>query len=151
MQIREATIDDALNISAIAHCVWIDTYATDGVRNSISNYALTHFAESKIEETISNKLVLVAEKNGHLLGFAVFCINEKELESLYVLPKFQRSGVGSELLKCVLNESIGVKLTCWEQNMAAIEFYKSCGFIECGESFFELEGESHRNLLLRCT
>lgn len=151
MQIREATNNDSCNISAIAQCVWIDTYATDGVRSAISKYVLTQFVESKIKEQISTKLVLVAEENSHLLGYVVFCHKEKELETLYVLPRFQRSGVGKKLLMRILSEEPSINLTCWEKNVSAIAFYKACGFIECGESFFELGGESHRNVMLTCT
>ncbi len=54
MEIRKAINSDALNISAVGMCVWVDTYAATGVFDKISKYIHTEFTENKIRQVIEN-------------------------------------------------------------------------------------------------
>ncbi|MCK4707835.1 MAG: GNAT family N-acetyltransferase, partial [Gammaproteobacteria bacterium] len=71
MKIRKATRSDALNISAIGACVWVDTYATEGVSDEISKYVATEFTAEKASLLIKNKTVLVSENENSILGYMV--------------------------------------------------------------------------------
>jgi len=150
MCIRKATAQDASKIAAIGQCVWIDTYATEGVRKSIGEYVLNEFTIEKIEGLLESNIVFVLEVDLHLVGYVVV-INgvNPEIESLYVLPRQQGSGHGTRLMRHVVSKYKNLWLSCWERNSQAIRFYNALGFIETGESFFELEEETHRNVLLK--
>ena len=154
MNIRPATKSDSENISAIAIAVWVDTYATEGVRSNISKYVFNNFSINKINEEISLKNVLVVELENHLLGYAIYVESSEstEIETIYVLPKFQYQGLGKSLLIEIRNKTLyPLRLTCWENNSEAILFYQSQGFIQVGEEYFDLENEKHRNVVLQST
>ena len=99
---------------------------------------------------MKSKYVFVAELDNSLCGFGVYSLPTAELEKLYVLPKFQRSGIGKALLNHVKEMANCINVSCWENNRSSLEFYQACGFTEIGENYFNLEGELHRNIVLQC-
>jgi len=151
MEIRKARKEDSKNITALSYCVWINTYATEGVRDHISEYVLSSFNESKIETIIDDEHVYIAEENKHILGYISLDSDRHqkyEIKNLYVLPRLQNKNIGRKLLeKAILRYNGNLWLTCWEKNTSALYFYKAMGFIEIGESFFKLGDELYRNLL----
>lgn len=155
MEIRKAINSDALNISALGMCVWVDTYATTGVFDKISKYIFSELTENKIFEIIRNKTVFVCSKEECLLGYIVLgpeTENKIEIETLYVLPKFQEKGVGKLLLEhALLSQSTIYWLSVWELNHNAIGFYMKNGFKETGEMYFDLYGDKIRNVVLENT
>ena len=148
--IRTAKYEDAGSIAALGQCVWIDTYATEGVTEALSKYVISHFAPDRIRDLLAAKKVLVAEMDGHLVGYAVLSIgiDSTEIDNLYVLPKFQHRGVGKKIIAHISMDHSHLWLSCWERNRSAIGFYASMGFVEDGESFFDLDGELYRNVIL---
>ena len=149
MVVRKASEKEAVLIAAIGQCVWVDTYATEGMRETIANYVLNEFTEENILKLIQSKDVFVLEAEKHLIGYTVVSTSATaEIETLYILPTFQGHGFGKELLNYALQHHHSVRLSCWERNTRAIEFYKRHGFTESGETYFEMEGERHRNVIL---
>ena len=148
MEIRQATLADAESIAALGLCVWIDTYATEGVRVRLAKYALACFALSGIQDMIRSKIVLVAARDEHVLGHAVLLTGPErtEIHNLYVLPKLQRCGIGTQLIDFITATYPRPWLSCWDQNEQAIAFYEARGFSADGESCFDLDGEKYRNI-----
>lgn len=135
-------------------CVWTDTYATTGVFDKISEYIHTELTEDKIQEIIKNKTVYVCAEEKYLFGYIVLGAEEDnkiEIETLYVLPRFQGKGIGKLLLEHSLSETKTYWLSAWELNHKAIEFYFKHGFKETGEMYFDLYGDKIRNLVLENT
>lgn len=97
-----------------------------------SGWRLEDFDRTTLGETI-----LVAEQDGHRLGFAAVLDNDNFLHSLFVDPAAQGQGVGSMLLKTVQQRftSTGA-LKCLAANRAAQAFYQHHGWqvIARGES-----------------
>jgi GNAT superfamily N-acetyltransferase len=147
--IRNATLSDAPNIAALGLCVWIDTYATEGVRTRLAEYALAYFALANIQEAIATETVLVAEHDEHIVGYAIlFTAREQtEIHNLYVLPRFQRCGIGANFIDHIVGTYPRPWLACWEENTEALAFYRAQGFIAYGEAMFDLDGEQYRNIL----
>lgn len=89
------------------------------------------------DSVILGETVLVAEKEGHRVGFAGLLENDNFLHSLYIDPDWQGQGIGSALLKEVQARftSTGA-LKCLLQNKAAQAFYQKHGWqpIAQGES-----------------
>ena len=152
MEIREARESDISNIATLGKCVWVDTYATTGVFDKISDFVETEFTKDNISDKVFNKTVLVCVENECLLGYMVIGNTKNkrtEIETLYVLPKFQRKGIGEALLSRVLiDRSTHFWLSTWELNSKAIDFYIKQGFEETGETFFDLYGDKIRNIIL---
>ena len=153
MIIRTAKLQDAEKLAAIAICVWIDTYAVNGAEEKVSRYAMTNFTATVFAKTINEKLVLVCESDNGLLGYTVIDKpqqNKVEIETLYVLPKFQGQGIGRSFIdKVVELYKYNIWLSVWIENQKALRFYKHLGFVEDGELFFDLYGEKIRNIVLK--
>jgi len=148
MNIRKAVKEDYNSISTIGLCVWLDTYAIEGVTKTISDYVIAEFCKS--DNNSEKKIIYIAENNNHILGYIALSYNTQqyEIKNLYVLPKLQNNGIGKKLLKKVISNVDGrLWLSCWEKNASAIGFYKAMGFIEVGDSYFELGNEKHRNVI----
>ena len=152
MEIRRAIEGDAPDIGALSICVWVDTYATEGVYDKISKFVYSEFTEEKILEVIRNKIVYVATNEDNLTGYIVLSSDTDskiEIETLYVMPKFQREGVGKQLIQQSLAlAGKTIWLSTWELNHRAIAFYNKIGFKETGEIFFDLYGDKIRNVVL---
>ncbi len=107
---RSATKDDALCVSVLAAQVFVDTYATLGIREAIAREVTEELSVSAMAASIanSNHQFIVAEVADHLLGFvqlklraentAVSSHNAVEVVRLYVLERFASSGIGTGLL-----------------------------------------------------
>lgn len=89
-----------------------------------SDWRLEDFDAITLGETI-----LVAEHDGHRLGFAALLDNDNFLHSLFIDPQVQRQGVGSALLQAVQQRfsSTGA-LKCLAANQAACSFYQQHGW-----------------------
>lgn len=149
MEIIKATEAHAARITVLAITTWIDTYATDGVRKEIANYVLREITESNIRMKITECSTFVVIKDEHILAFVIFDEKESLLDTLYVLPRFKRQGLGRLLLEYLKKQYGSYHLNCWEKNQNAIDFYQASGFREIGEAWFELEGEKHRNIVFK--
>lgn len=166
LALRTATPDDALCIGVLGLQVFLDTYATDGIRPSLAREALRGLSP----EAIAARLALpattfvVAETGGHLIGFAQLCARTPhpqvpeptvaELERLYVQRNFLGQGVGARLLADAeavarANDASALWLTAWIGNARALRFYARQGYDEIGTTYFEFEGERHENRLFR--
>lgn len=76
-----------------------------------------------------------------------------EIERIYVLAEFQRSGVGQVMLDKALHLAIAagvhnVWLGVWERNAKAIAFYTRNCFSVCGSHSFRLGDDVQTDLLM---
>lgn len=162
LQLRPAVAEDALCLSVLAMQVFLDTYATQGIRAAIAREVLSGYSQEVFSEAMSaeNTRVMVAELAGHLIGFAQLTLGESqalapsgsqsELLRLYVQEPFTGKQVGTKLLAAAerLAKEAGstvLWLTPWVHNHRALGFYASRGYKDCGLTYFTFEGESHEN------
>ena len=66
--------------------------------------------------------------------------NPCELARIGVMPTMQKQGIGSVLLKHIINAMAdkgydGMRFTAWKNNLAALALYNKNGFEKCGEVF----------------
>lgn len=162
--IREAIPEDALCIGVLGMQVFLDTYATEGIRSSIANEALQAFAPHVIAELIAQPgtALLVAETKGHLVGFAQIKLNANhsmidtagaaELQRLYIQERFTGCGLGHKLLQAAEQSAArdGAALlwaTVWVGNERALGFYPRRGYAVLGSPTYTFQGETHGNRL----
>jgi ribosomal-protein-alanine N-acetyltransferase len=88
----------------------------------------------------AGQLVLLAEENRHICGFAAARIIDREAEILNIAvdPLQRRTGVGSALVAAILEEAIRAEvqrvfLEVRALNQTAIAFYERHGFTISGE------------------
>src|SRR5690349_5588603 len=110
MQLRTAVPGDATTIAALAVQVFLDTYATEGVRPDLAREAFREYSAERFAARLAEpgRSFVLAEAGEGLLGFAevIACplqapaggIRGAELVRLYVQARAQRNGIGRTLL-----------------------------------------------------
>ena len=161
---RVATIADADCISTLATQVYLNTYATEGIRPLFVREVNAQLSVVAISELISQPATsfILVERAAHLIAFAqvtfgathdrVTAKNTVELDRLYVHERFTAQGIGKALLKHVesLAASTGASalwLTAWVHNLRALRFYAAQGFVDAGMTMYRFEHEQHENRL----
>jgi len=162
--IRLAQPDDALCIAVLGAQVFLDTYATDGIRPSLAREVLANFSVDAVSRVLGEPATtfVLAEHGGHLIGFAQVREHHPhelvpdeaaaELRRLYVQERFTGHGVGKRLLlesqQLVASRGASVLwLTAWVGNERALAFYPRQGYDELGRTTYDFEGESYENRL----
>jgi ribosomal protein S18 acetylase RimI-like enzyme len=163
--LRKAKPEDALCLSVLAMQVFLDTYATEGIRAEIAREVLSSYSQAEFANAIgsSGTYIAVAEVKGNMVGFAQVTFGashelapagtQAELLRLYVQEPFTGANVGTKLLaeaEFVTSKSgaSGLWLTPWVHNHRALAFYARRGYSDYGLTYFTFEGESHENRVL---
>lgn len=164
LNIRNATSADELSIAVLGMQVFLDTYATEGIRDALAREVLEAFSPEKISSLIARPdiALLVAQARGHLLGFAQIAVrtdhpmigdpDAAELQRLYVQERFTGHGIGWQLLERaqVQAASRGASrlwATVWTGNHRAMSFYPRQGYWHAGSPVYRLQDEVHENAL----
>lgn len=159
---RAAVLDDALCIGVLATQVFLDTYATDGVRPDLAREVLSGYSPEAFLVRLKDKATsfVLAERHGHLVGFAevttkrpcpvASIVSGVELVRLYVQRAFQRRGIGTGLLRQA--EALASKecprtlwLTVWSGNYQALAFYPYFQYQNVGVTDYIIEGRTYEN------
>lgn len=160
--LRPAEPNDALCLSVLAMQVFLDTYATDGIRPEIAREVLSGYSQAVFAKAIADtgSSIVVAQVKGHMVGFAQVTLGathelapagkQAELLRLYVQEPFTGSGVGTQLLaaaehKAKQHGATVLWLTPWVHNHRALAFYARRGYQDYGLTYFTFEDESHEN------
>jgi diamine N-acetyltransferase len=160
--IRQGRADDALCLGVLATQVFLETYATEGIRPDLAREAVAVYAVDRFRERLAqpDTRFLLVERQGHLLGFAETVTGGDaprpelsagvELTRLYVLRCAQRMGIGRELLQ--RTEAFAAEcdapvlwLTAWVGNTNAIAFYLAQGLQDVGRTTYRIEGQAYEN------
>lgn len=155
--IRKVTADDVGAIQYLATMIWADTY--DGVLSKKDQVrVLRHsYSQGELMKSIQENTFLLAEVNGVAAGYVDMGIQNEVLylHRLYVMPEFQRRGLGKQLLQEAIFQSIGlfegsdreecsmpkvVVATVETRNPRARGFYKKMGFVEESSTTINMGG-----------
>lgn len=163
--LRSATPADSEAVAALAIQVFLDTYATDGVRPDLAREAFAEYSDATFALRLADPVrrFVVAERGIGLIGFAEVITSQArsaangvsgaELVRLYVQPKAQRSGVGKNLLAAAERiasdcSSPVLWLTAWDGNVRARAFYARMGYSDVGATTYVLQGHAYANRVL---
>ena len=163
---RRATPADLTALRALAMQVYLDTYATQGISESLAREVFAQFSAQALALRLADPAVeiTVAERAGHLVGFLdmaastaspcpVAAIQGAEVCRLYVQQPFQRAGVGRQLLRRAEDRAAGqgspwLWLTAWSGNQRALVFYARMGYQDMGATQHWIDGVAHENRVL---
>jgi GNAT superfamily N-acetyltransferase len=162
---RPALHEDALCLSVLAMQVFLDTYATEGIRPEIAREVVSSYSVEQFAAAIADpgQRLYIAEVDRCLVGFAHVVLRAKhelappgvqaELLRLYVQEPFTNAGVGTQLLaqaETIASEEAAAVLwlTPWVHNHRALRFYAKHSYADYGLTYFTFEGESHENRVL---
>ncbi|MGI6358589.1 MAG: GNAT family N-acetyltransferase [Bacillota bacterium] len=136
MHIRRASKSDIQGIQRVAEVTWRSAY--DGVLrpDTVDNVLAEFYSEDSLKHSLEHPAVvfLVAEDNEQVVGFIQALPRpgktDYELTRLYILPEYQRRGIGRQLQLNVEQQLDGRRL--WvlvEQDIrGAIAFFHALGF-----------------------
>jgi len=164
-ELRDATERDASTIAALAVQVFLDTYATEGVRPDLAREAFQEYSGEAFAARLAdtNRHFVLAERENALQGFAEMARSEAEspvaglwgaeLIRLYVQPRAQRSGIGRALLASAEQAAASAALaalwlTVWEGNARALAFYAHMGYVDAGATTYSFQGNTYGNRVL---
>jgi diamine N-acetyltransferase len=152
VEVRLAVNQDAVGIINIARITWIDTYAGIILPENQERLLGKWYTPIANESTLlqGESWFYVAVIRGQIIGFAQFISRSNtwgELTRIYVLPEYQRQGIGHCFLKAGLASLIkeGVEEVFVEvekDNAKGIDFNEREGFHPTRELSFELPGQS---------
>ncbi|MEP7329244.1 MAG: GNAT family N-acetyltransferase [Betaproteobacteria bacterium] len=165
-KLRIATFDDALCIGVLATQVFLDTYATQGIRPALAREALALYSTAAIAALLqqSATVFVVAESAGHMLGFAQFThgathplvgpSHATELDRLYVQERFSGFGIGTQLLRhaeatAAAHGAATLWLTAWVGNHRALRYYTNRGYVDVGPAVYTFNDEHFENRVFR--
>ncbi len=160
--LRTAVPDDALCLGVLGTQVFLDTYATAGIRPLLAREVLAAFSTEATAALIVRErtVVRLAEFDGHLIGFAATVIGAAhelvpsdapaELDKLYVQECYTGLGIGARLLHDAELQAAAAGartlwLTPWAGNLRAMHFYRRQGYTDVGLTWFHIEHEAHAN------
>jgi ribosomal protein S18 acetylase RimI-like enzyme len=163
--LRYGKPDDATTIAALATQVFLDTYATQGVRDDLAREAFSQYSPEAFRRRLGKegRVFVLAERQGHLVGFVEFMSSANsdpvsgavggEVVRLYVQPRAQRQGIGTMLLRCAEGEVSSRRLhhawlTAWEGNGQALSFYAKSGYVDVGPTRHTIDGRTYTNRVL---
>ena len=161
---RFAAPSDALCLGVLSTQVFLDTYATQGVRPDLAEEVLAQHSVAVYEALLADAgvTILLAECAGHLVGFSqvmdgmvdarVPAGDASELRRLYVQERFTGRGLGRDLLRQAEKAAAArgaelLWLTAWEGNARALQFYPRCGYDDVGGTVYTFGGASYPNRL----
>ena len=158
---RAATPADALCIGVLATQVFLDTYATSGIRAGIAREVTELLSTASIAALLADadRRFVVAEIDRHLIGFIQLHLrcgidgpaaDAAKVERLYVQERFAARGVGTVLLAhgeavAAAAGAARVWLSVWAGNDRALAFYPRRGYRDDGPTTYTFEGDTYEN------
>ncbi len=158
---RRGVPGDELCVSVLAMQVFLDTYATQGIRPDLAREALSVYGADTFAQRLRDPDVhiIVAENNGFVVAFIDLSLHSVcpapgiggvEALRLYVQAPFQRHGIGRALLKFAEQHAHErgdpyVWLTAWVGNTGALAFYPAAGYADAGTAQYVIEGQAYEN------
>jgi diamine N-acetyltransferase len=154
VKIRKAKDHEAPEIKELLSIVWDDTYKDIIPKKIIDEIKSSWHSLQNIRNQIIDKNTIfnIAEKNNRIVGIltAIEKDNKYYLNRLYVLPGFQRKGIGKKLLNNLIsaNSVKEIELEVEEENENGIGFYIKEGFIRIGTIKEKIMDFEFKNLIM---
>jgi ribosomal protein S18 acetylase RimI-like enzyme len=156
LSIRRARIDDIPQIEAVLSATWRDTYSSFLSPSTIEKVKAEWHAPQILGAEIGRPSTFfgVAESDACGIVGMITAHSRDDLLSiarLYVLPEFQRQGIGQKLLEeswRVFPRTRRVQLDVEEQNPKGRSFYRKLGFQEVGVRVDEVLGVKVNSIVM---
>ena len=141
--------EDAEGIQNVFYKSWLDTYPNEKVGITVDD--VEHWYKddwngklekqrNRIINPPENQSFFIAKEDGKVVGVCRIMkhADKNQLQAIYVLPEYQRKGIGKMLWNRALeimdlNKDTIVQVA--DYNKKAIDFYKKLGFIDTGKRF----------------
>lgn len=127
--------EDALTIHTLAHAIWYPTYQDVLAKDQIDFMLAKMYSEEAIQNAMADHcLFYIIQESNSPIGF--IAVKEKQevlrIDKLYLLPKTQGKGLGSQLLEFAGQLALDKEINILELNVnrynKAYHFYLKQGF-----------------------
>lgn len=154
--IDRARVEDIPGIKSVLAITWRDTYSCFLPEECIATAASKWHSPALLAADISRASTFAGVARDALAGVVgmVTAHSHDELlviGRLYVLPKFQRQGIGEKLIEesCrAFPQSRMVRLHVEKQNPKGRAFYRKLGFRELGSQVDDIAGTKFTSILM---
>lgn len=135
IKIRRAVAQDIAGVRQVAAIAWHHTYEKTMLPATRDQVLAGFYSQEGLIKSLQNPeiVLLVAEHDGAIVGFSQALPRPQsgyEVNRTYILPQYQRQGIGKQLFKGLASELPGEMF--WviieKHNQAAISFYQGLGF-----------------------
>lgn len=144
IKIRRAVHEDSINIIKAHRRSISEVCSKDYNSDQIAVWAGRDFKVERWHQNIDNNFVwVIADEDNKIYGFGHLAIQENikaQIAGLYFVPEVIGKGFGKSMFQlmkqeCEKNE---IPLITLESSKTAKTFYKSLGFQEEGEAFYQM-------------
>jgi len=98
---------------------------------------------SDFDTDTNGESIWVCESESKVVGFISAQLTGRFIHHLFILPQFSNNGFGSKLLKvCIAEIGYPAQLKCVAENIDALNFYKSKGWLTRSKGQ-GIDGEYH--------
>lgn len=150
IKIQKAQIEDIPQIQEVYYKSWLDVYPDEKVGITIEDIEEAwreRHAEDKYEkrkalisDSSGRSIFLVAKDGDAVVGVFILMKHDRcnELGSIYILPEYQRQGIGKMFWQWAdgfFEDGKEVFVRVADYNMKAISFYEKLGFADTGTRY----------------
>ncbi|WP_283679868.1 GNAT family N-acetyltransferase [Lentilactobacillus sp. Marseille-Q4993] len=154
-KVRKCNIDDVHDLIDVAVTTFVETFLPKNSQRNIDKYVRTAFSTSQIMDEMYNPhsqffLIYYDEKIAGYMKINTGAAQTEphgnkaiEIQRLYILDKFKRMGLGSDLMSKAIaiaknTHKDEIWLGVWEHNQTAQDFYTTFGFAHTGDHPFKI-------------
>lgn len=155
--IRSMEEQDVTEVRKVARTTWHHTYEYIIPEPVRVRFLDSFYSEEAMRRRMANSLLLVAERDGAIVGFGNFFVSrrdpeEAELGAIYIMPEAQGTGIGTMLLKEGIGRLEGTKrlfVNVEKTNRTGRAFYDAKRFRVVGETEELFYGHALRTVKMR--
>ena len=107
------------------------------------NSLLAQYPDRNVyEKWIHERVLVVAEHEIDIVGFAQYFPPNSTIEAVHVLPAYAKQGVGKMLVQFLeeIARGQGAKRIALDSSLNAVGFYEKCGYVRKENSSFKCNG-----------
>jgi diamine N-acetyltransferase len=168
VKIKRCTLNDLRTLQEISYETFNETFKDQNSTENMNAYLERAFNLKQLEKELSNNSsqFFLIYLNDDIAGYLKTNTNDAqseemgdhslEIERIYIKKKFQKHGLGKDLLNKAIEIAIErnkqkIWLGVWEKNENAIAFYKKMGFVQTGIHSFYMADEEQVDFIMTKT
>ena len=168
MTIKKCILEDLRELQKISVETFTETFKDQNSPEHLNAYLERAYNLDQLEQELANRssqfffVYLTQEVCGYLkvntdeAQSEAMGADSLEVERIYVKKKFQKHGLGKQLLNKALEiarvqKKKKIWLGVWEKNENAIEFYQKKGFVQTGAHSFYMGDDEQVDLIMSKT
>lgn len=168
MTLKECTLADLHELQKISIETFTETFKDQNSPEHLNAYLKKAYNLSQLEQELANpsSQFFLIHFNQEVAGYLKVNTGEAqseemgddslEVERIYVKKKFQKHGLGKQLLNKAMEIALNqqkkaIWLGVWEENENAIAFYQKKGFVQTGAHSFFMGDDEQIDLIMTKT